>query len=282
MILAQLSGNAAQPLEGRLRAAIAASGAEAAVALRSLDGRIEVLIDGDRPYHAASTMKVPVMIELFAQARAGTLSLDDELPITNGFRSIADGSLYSLDETDDSERELYRAIGRTRSLRELCRLMIVASSNLATNLLIERLGVDRIRSTVARLGADGMQVLRGVEDGKAFAQGRNNTTTARGLMVLFDRLARGTAIDPAADAEMVEILKAQQFTDGIPAGLPRGIAVAHKTGNITRIHHDAGIVVAPRPYVLVVLVRGVDDREVSGALIAEISRLAYEALSAAP
>ena len=76
---------------------------------------------------------------------------------------------------------------------------------------------------------------------------------------------------------MVAILKRQKFNDAIPAGLPSGMAVAHKTGTITRIHHDAAIVYAGRPYILVVLVRGIDDQKQSAVLISQLSRLAFEA-----
>jgi beta-lactamase class A len=155
--------------------------------------------------------------------------------------------------------------------------MITVSSNLAANLLIERLGVENIGRTIARLGADGMQLLRGVEDGKAFEKGLNNTTTARALLVLLEALARGGAVSARADAEMVGILARQTFNDAIPAGLPEGTRVAHKTGNITRIHHDAAIVYAPRPYVLVVLVRGLQDQKESARLIAAISREVWSA-----
>jgi beta-lactamase class A len=256
----------------RVRSMIKDSGAKVAVAFRTLDGRDELLIDADKPFHAASTMKVPVMIELFRQAEAGTLSLDDPLPIVNRFRSIVDGSPYTLSEGDDSDREIYAAEGKTMTLRQLCEAMITVSSNFATNLLIEKLGVENIRKTTAALGAEGMQVLRGVEDDKAYEKGLNNTTTARGLLVLFERLAAGRAVSASADAAMIDILKRQAFRDAIPAGLPAGIPVAHKTGNITRIQHDAGIVYADRPYVLVVLVRGLDDEKKAKALIAGLSR----------
>jgi beta-lactamase class A len=270
----------ASAYEAAVRPIVAASGAEVAVAFRTLDGRDALLIEPDQVFHAASTMKVPVMIELFRQARAGMLSLDDPLRIENDFRSIVDGSPYRLSEGDDSDREVYAAIGRTLTLRQLCEAMITVSSNFATNLLIEKLGVERIRATVTRLGADGMQVLRGVEDGKAFEQGLNNTTTARGLLVLFEKLATGQAVDPASDAEMVAILRRQKFRDAIPAGVPPGTPVAHKTGNITRIQHDAGIVLAGRPYVLVVLVRGLDDEKKSKALIAGVARAVHAASQA--
>jgi len=267
----------AAPLDSQLRAIIASSGAEVAVAYRTLDGKTELFIDADKPFHAASTMKVPVMIELFRQAGNRQLSLDDPLPIRNEFRSIVDGTPYQLSEGDDSDTLVYAAVGKSMPLRQLCDLMITVSSNFAANLLIEKLGVENIRRTVTALGADGMHVLRGVEDQKAFDKGMNNTTDARGLLVLLDRIAHGKAVDPSADAAMIDILKRQKFNDAIPAGVPAGTAVAHKTGNITRINHDAAIVFSARPYVLVLLVRGMEDQKKSAALMAELSRIVYEA-----
>jgi beta-lactamase class A len=266
----------ATQLTTQLQGIIASSGAEVAVAFHPLDGSPEVLLDADKTFHAASTMKVPVMIELFRQAQAGTLKLEDALPITNQFRSIVDGSPYQLSVGDDSDVEVYANVGKTMTLRQLCEAMITVSSNFATNLLIEKLGVENIRATVKRLGAEGMQVLRGVEDQKAFDKGLNNSTTARGLMVLLDKLGHGQAVNPAADAEMIEILKRQKFNDSIPAGLPAGVPVAHKTGNITRVRHDAAIVYGPRPYVLVVLVRGIEDQKAAAALIAQISKAVWD------
>jgi beta-lactamase class A len=266
-------------LKGRIQQLIDASGAEVSVVLRTLDGKDEVLIDPDRKFHAASTMKVPVMIELFRQTDAGQLRLDEPLPIKNEFHSIVDGTVYQLSVGDDSDAEIYKAVGTSLPLRTLCEAMITVSSNFAANLLIERVGAANVRTTVRRLGADGMYVLRGVEDQKAFDQGLNNSTTARALATLMQALAEGKAVSPAADAEMVAILKRQKFNDAIPAGLPPGTPVAHKTGTITKIHHDAAIVFGPRPYVLVVLVRGIQDQKVSGPLMASISREIWNELS---
>jgi beta-lactamase class A len=257
---------------------IAASGADVAVAFRTLDGREELLIQPDLPFHAASTMKVPVLIELFRQARAGTLSLDDRIPVVNQFHSIVDGSPFTLDTSDGSDAEVAAHAGRAMSYRELAEAMITVSSNFAANLLIERVGAENVRKTVTRLGADGMVVLRGVEDQKAFDKGMNNSTTARALGVLMQKLATGKAVNAKADAEMVAILKRQKFNDGIPAGLPAGTPVAHKTGSITKIHHDAAIVYGPHPYVLVVLTRGIEDQKVSAALMASISREVWSSL----
>lgn len=257
------------------------SGAEVAVAFRTLDGpsgappRLELLIQPDTVFHAASTMKVPVMIELFRQDRAGTLRVTDPLPIRNEFRSIVDGSPYSLSTGDDSDADIYKRIGATMPLVDLCEAMITVSSNFATNLLIDVLDARAVQKTVRALGADGMTVLRGVEDGKAFEQGLNNTTTARALMILMERIARLEAVDADASRQMLEILKRQRFREAIPAGLPPGTVVGHKTGQITRIHHDAAIVLAPQPYVLVVLVRGIDEEKKSAALMASIARVLH-------
>lgn len=283
LALAALSGPGArtggpEAARSEVERLIRASGAEVAVAARTLDGGEALLIRPDDSFHAASTMKVPVMIELFAQADEGRLRLDDPLPVRNQFASIVDGSPYSLDPAEDSDPEVYRAVGGRLALRQLCEAMITASSNLAANLLIEKLGVENVRRRVRALGADGMNVLRGVEDGKAFRAGLVNTTTARGLLVLLEAIATGKAAGPEASREMVEILKRQRFGAAIPAGLPPGTPVAHKTGTITKIHHDAGIVYAARPYVLVVLVRGVAEEKQSAALIAAITRTVNEAI----
>ena len=252
---------------------------DVAVAMVPLDGREGVLILPDTSFHAASTMKVPVMIELFRQAEAGLLRLEDQLSIRNEFHSIVDGSVYTMDVSADSDAEVYKAIGKTMSLRDLSEAMITVSSNFAANLLIERLGAKNVQQTVDRLGGTGVVVLRGVEDQKAFDKGLNNTTTARGLAALLQKLAAGTAVSAKADAEMIAVLKRQKFNDAIPAGVPAGTAVAHKTGTITRIHHDAGIVYGPRPYVLVILVRGIQEQKVSAALMASISREVWSEMS---
>ena len=269
----------APDLKTRIHKLIDSSGAEVAVALRTLDGRTGILIDADTSFHAASTMKVPVMIELFRQADAGKLTLDEPLAVKNEFHSIVDGSVYQMDVSDDSDSEVYKMTGKAMALRELCEAMITVSSNFAANLLIERLGATNVQATVDRLGGTGVRVLRGVEDQKAFDKGLNNVTTAGGLAALFMHLARGTAVSPRADAEMVAILKRQKFNEAIPAGVPATTPVAHKTGSITKIHHDAAIVYGPKPYVLVLLTRGIQDQKVSGPLMASISREVWNDLS---
>lgn len=247
------------------------------MAFRTLDGRSEWLRRADEPFHAASTMKVAVLIELYRQARHGEVRLDEPLTIRNEFHSLVDGSPFALDPQDDTETELYRAVGETRTLAQLSELMITVSSNLATNLLMDKLGVDNIRGGVHGLGADGMNVRRDLEDGKAFDQGLNNTTTASALLRLLEAIAKGEAVDPESSRQMLAILERQTVNDRIPSGLPPGMRVAHKTGEITAIRHDAAIVFAARPFVLVVLTRGANSPEAGSALIAEITRQLYHA-----
>src|SRR5580765_7618407 len=269
------SGAFAARVSAEIHALIDKSGADVAVAFRTLDGRDELLIQPDVAFHAASTMKVPALIELFHQARTGRLSLDDRILVVNEFHSIVDGSAYSLDTGDDSDAEVYKHLGGRLSYRGLAEAMITVSSNFAANLIIEHLGATSIQKTVDAMGAGGMHVLRGVEDDKAFEKGLNNSTTARALLTIMESIARGRAVDRSASDEMIAILKRQKFNDRIPAGLPPGIPVAHKTGEITRIQHDAGIVYAERPFVLVILVRGLDDARQGSGLAADITRVLY-------
>lgn len=265
-------------LEDSLRARIAEVPG-AAVGLVYLDPARNdtVAINADSSFHAASTMKVPVLIELFRWHDEGLLDVDATMALRNEFRSALDGSTYSLPNDSDSDSSLYARIGTPVQLSELARLMIVRSSNLATNALIDTLGAERIQQTTDSLGAGGMRVLRGVEDLKAYEAGLSNSTTARALANLFLAIEEGRAGTPGSTKAMLDILLAQEFNDQIPAGLPAGTPVAHKTGSITAIMHDAGIVYPEGrdPYILVVLTGGIRDPAVSKALTAELTRLVH-------
>lgn len=259
-----------------------AVGGEVAVYYRNLgpDGD-SLLMRPDVRMHAASTMKVPVLMQLFLDHDAGLLSLDDSLVVSTTFTSIADGTPYVLDAAADADSSLYAQVGAPVGVRDLATRMIVRSSNLATNLLIQQVDADRVTATLRALGADSMEVLRGVEDLPAYEAGLSNTTTARDLGRVFLTLAgveptsaAARAISERSREEMLAILERQEFREKIPAGLPAGVRVANKTGWITRTSHDAALVYPPAdaPYVLVVLTRGIDDHDIADATIAEISR----------
>ena len=267
----------------RIQARIHAEpGAQVGLAYIDLASGDTLFLNADTSFHAASTMKVPVMIELFRRATTGSFAMSQPLMIVNQFASIVDGSAYSLDPTADSDTTLYRRVGSRVPVDTLLRLMITRSSNLATNTLIALVGAQAVNRTMRSLGAQRIQVLRGVEDGKAFDKGMNNTTTARDLAIILKAVEEGRAASAEATGEMRQILLAQEFNEKIPAGLPPGIPVAHKTGEITAHSHDAAIVYPPgrKPYVLVVLTRGIQDGTRSSKLIADISAIIYARNSA--
>lgn len=252
-------------------------GAEVAVSYRDLATGDSLDLNAATEFHAASTMKIPVMLEVLRAAEAGRLRLDQGILLVNRFHSIVDGSPYSLDAGDDSDSLVYTLVGQRVPVRELMERMIVRSSNLATNALIALVGADRANATAHALGATHIRVLRGVEDIKAYDAGLNNTTTSADLAVLLEKIERREALGAASAQLMKEILLRQELNDEIPAGLPPGTPVAHKTGSITATLHDAAIVYPPnrKPYVLVVLTRNIPQQETARQLIADVSRLTW-------
>jgi len=249
-----------------------------AVAFKDLTSGDMILINEQESFHAASTMKTPVMIELFRQSAAGKFSLKDSLVIRNEFRSIVDSSIYHLSPDDDSELDLYKHEGEKRSLLDLMRLMITVSSNLATNQLIEYAGPQNVNKTMQDLGAKGVLVLRGVEDDKAYQKGLNNQVTAAGLLTIYEKMAKDELVNKDASEQMTNILLDQHFREIIPAQLPPEVKVAHKTGWFKSVNHDSGFVILPdgRKYVLVLLSKNIpNDKEAIKAL-ANISGMIYK------
>src|SRR6266480_1619377 len=257
LLLLLLTSQSDSSLGSRVKARIAQAPARAVgVYYRDLTTGDSLTVGSAVRFHAASTMKIPVMIQLFRDRDAGLLSLDDSITVTNTFHSIVDSSPYQLDVSDDSDSSLYKraGAGQRASIRELVELMETVSSNLATNLLIAKVDAKRANASAHALGADSILVLRGVEDGKAYRAGLNNTTTARDLGVLMAAIAQDRAASPAACREMLEILGRQQFKEGIPAGLPDDARVYHKTG-------------------------GIEKDEDSYKVVSDISRMVYEAVA---
>lgn len=258
------------------------AGAEAlAVSVYDYESDTAFSLRGARPFHAASTMKVGILVALYDAIDRGTLPADGRLHVRNRFLSAADGEPFRVDAGRDANAEVFARRGKALPLAELARHMIQTSSNLATNLLVDLLGPEVIRETLHRLDVRGVEVVRGVEDEKAWAAGINNTVTADGLTQLFRCIEEGALTESSTEA-VREILLGQQFRSGIPAGLPEGARVAHKTGEISTVTHDAGIVYLPdrQPYVLSILTEW--DPEVSASdrrgTLATVSRHVYESL----
>jgi beta-lactamase class A len=279
LLLLTASPSGPDALRGALEQRIAqVKGATVAVVYQDLgDPKDAVFLDADRSLHAASTMKVPVLLEFFRQVDAGKLSLDQPITLVNQFHSIVDGSPYSLDPKEDEDAALYERIGKPVPARELLQRMITRSSNLATNSVIALVDPKRVTETLRSLGARQMTVLRGVEDDKAYQKGLINTATARDLATVLAAIEQGKTASASSTQAMRATLLAQELNDEIPAGLPPGTPVAHKTGQITGVLHDAAIVYPPgrAPYVLVVLTSGIPDEKVARSLIVDISRSVY-------
>jgi beta-lactamase class A len=236
-----------------------------------------IFINEKDSFHAASTMKTPVMIEVFRQAEQGLFSLSDSIPVKNEFRSIVDGSTYSMDIDRDSGEGLYEFIGKKVTVRDLVVDMIALSGNLATNILIDLVDAKNVMETMRGIGAVDIRVLRGVEDMKAFERGLNNSTTAYDLLLIYEALGKHDIVSQEACRDMISILREQKHRTKIPAHLPRDVHVAHKTGSITGVQHDSGIVYLPdgRAYTLVVLSKNLKSGQEGINAIADISKMIY-------
>lgn len=241
------------------------------------DSGDQIFINQHENFHAASTMKTPVMLEVFKQVKDGKFKLSDSLLVKNEFKSIVDGSNFSLDISRDGGEQLYGQIGSYRSIEDLVIDMIIYSSNLATNIVIELVGAENVNATLRGLGAKNINVLRGVEDMKAFEAGLNNSTTAYDLMLVLESINTGKAVDKLSGEKMVDILLMQKDRSMIPALLPEHIKVANKTGMITGVLHDSAIVFLPngRKYVLVLLSKNVEEMDKVTNMFAKASLLVY-------
>ena len=249
-----------------------------AVAFKNLSTGQEFLMNAHESFHAASTMKTAILIETFKQAAEHKFSLNDSILIENKFTSIVDGSAFSVDSADDSEKDLYTRIGTKMPIADLLYRMITESSNFATDLIVELVGAKNANQTMHEIGAKDIKVLRGVEDNKAYNLGLNNLVTANDLMVIFDHIAMGTVVNKKACDAMIDILMHQHFKEKIAGKLPADVKTATKSGWITKVSHDSGIVFLPdgRKYVVVLLSRGIEDEKSADETLAKVSRIIYD------
>ncbi len=262
------------------RVAIKRKARAIAVAIHDLETDFRFSLSGDRWFHAASTIKVAVLLAVFRAADESRLRLDDSLHVRNRFFSAADGSIFHVTPDRDATPELYHSIGRTARISSLAHAMISGSSNLATNLLLDFVGVEYARKVLRDAQVHSVELRRGVEDHAAHEQGINNEATANGLVTLLSAI-RGDFLSNESKQEVIRILLEQRFNSMIPARLPPHAAVAHKTGEISTACHDIGIVYLPErePYIAVILTEFDADRNGRRETVAAISELIYRCLS---
>lgn len=247
------------------------------LAFKNLDNSDTIFINAHEYFHAASTMKTPVMLEIFNQEKQGIFKITDSIFVKNEFESIVDKSRYSLSINDDSDDILYRKIGQKMTIQDLTYEMMTKSSNLATNILIDKVGAQNVMKLLNSLNIKENIVLRGVEDQKAFDAGLNNITTAYGLLQIFEHIA----LTQPNNSLMMNILFDQKFNEIIPAHLPKNVKVAHKTGSITGVQHDSGLVYLPdgRKYALILLSKNLKNADAGVKTLAQISKLIYDYLN---
>jgi beta-lactamase class A len=253
-----------------------------AVAVYDTQTRTSFRRNADRWFHAASTIKVAILLGVYASIHHGWLLPQSRLHVRNRFFGALDGVPFRVLADRDANSEVHAAIGKMMRVSELALHMISTSSNLATNLLLDLVGLETVQRSLDELGLDGIDIRRGVEDERAFEVGINNRVTADGLAALLRLIAEERAFTPELSRDMLDILHAQEFRDGIPARLPRAVRVAHKTGDISTIAHDAGVVYPEgrKPYVIAVLTEWSPDAAGRAAAIAEVSHAVYDALTA--
>jgi len=271
-----------ESLQSRIEKQLSQEQGEFALAFEDLATGEQLLINAGERFHAASTMKTPVMIEVYKQVAEGRMSLDDSVEVRNTFKSIVDGSAYSLDIADDSDTLIYKQLGHKRTLYSLMYDMIIQSSNLATNLVIDRVGATHVTATMRGLGAKDIEVLRGVEDNKAYEKGLNNTITAYDQLLIMKKIALGEAVSKEASEAMMKILFDQRYRDIVPANLPPEVKVADKRGWLTGLEHDCAIVLLPNGhrYVLIILSRKLVDRDKAVKAMANVSRIIFDHVTA--
>ena len=251
-----------------------------AVALRDYETGFRFAINADRRFHAASTIKVAILLAIGKAIDDGRLRPDDTLHIRNRFLSAVDRTPFRIDSESDGYPQLHRLIGRTARISDLAEWMIVSSSNLATNLLLDYTTVEEAQRVLREAGVSGVELRRGVDDTKAHEQNFNNETTAAGLLDLFATL-RGDFLSKASRERAINILLQQRFNSMIPAPLPAHASVAHKTGEISTACHDAGIVYLPErePYILVVLTEVAPDNDRRRESVAKVSEAVFQCLT---
>ena len=252
-----------------------------AVAVYDTETQLTFRRHADRWFHAASTIKVAILLGVYASIHHGWLRPQSRLHVRNRFRSAVDGHPFRVAADRDANAQVHTSVGKMMRVTDLALHMIATSSNLATNLLLDLVGLETVQRALDELHLDGIDIRRGVEDERAFERGINNRVTADGLVQLMRLIAEERAFSPELSRDMLNILHAQEFKNGIPARLPSAVKVAHKTGEISTIAHDAGVVYPPKrkPYVIAVLTEWAPDGSGRKSTIAEISAAVYEALT---
>lgn len=278
----------AEALGKELDAIAAGTKATFGIVVKDLGTGVTVKRNAATVMHAASTMKTAVLLEALRRVDEGSLSLSTGVPVVDCFPSMVDGSAFRVELEKGGDDRIAPFLGGAARLDFVAREMIVVSSNVATNLMLGLCPPKDVQRFVDALGAPTLKVRRMVEDTKAYEAGISNETDAEGMAALMEAAVRTPKLSAESRRLAFEILAAQEFNDQIPAGIPKqaGAVVAHKTGTISKVQHDAAVVRLPdgREYVLVLLATDFGANEEGRKAVVEatqrMSRAVWEAMVA--
>ena len=247
---------APQTLDDRIQAALDGFQGKAWIYAKNLDTGKEYASRADEPTRTASTIKLAIMAEAFRQVEQGKLKWNDEIVLTKEKKVGGSGELSEL--SDNTRLDLKSALN----------FMIVVSDNTGTNLVLDKVGADNVNDLMDSLGLPGIKSMRkvfGGGDSKAGLDPQNRVfglgrSTMREMVKLVEMMERGTLVSKDASAEMINILKRQQYKDGIGRGVPDTIPVASKSGALDRLRSDVGIIYTRRGRIAMAIT--VDDLRV--------------------
>lgn len=250
-----------------LRVAAGSLAGRAALIVLDGDGTELFAQEADTAVPAASVIKIPLVMTLYADAAEGRLSLDERSAV--GARVDGSGVLRHLAAVADL------------TLRDLATLAIIVSDNTATNRLIERIGFDRVGERLREWGCAGTRLSRAMFDPEAARRGLDNLIVPREVAGLLLRLLRGECGGRAASDAVLAILEQTQDGSLLRRYLPAGARVAHKTGSLDAVRNDAGILYADRPVIAVGCVRDVTDIRNARSLLGLLGWIAYRSAGGA-
>ena len=275
------------------------TGGVVGVSAKHLETDKRVSHNADTVFFTASTLKVPLLVELYRQVDAGIIDVYQRIDLTDALRVPGSGVLKELTS------------GLQPTIRDLAMLMIIISDNTATDILYNRVGGDNINNTMRQLGlnhthipmtcrellysitgldtknlahtyqlaSDRLKKREFVLEGDGFSEDRSDVSSPNDMCRLLELLYDGDILSPQSREAVLDILKRQQLSTVIPHALPSGTVVAHKTGSYHTVRCDVGIVFSPTgPYTVAIMAKQMTggDRLSVDASLAAVSKAVYD------
>lgn len=234
------------------------------VSILDLTSGEQMLIRADEVMPQASSIKITVLLELYKQVQEGKLKLSDEYTIRKE------------DLVQDSDLLEFAGVGKKLTLRDLAAMVVAVSDNGATNVLIDRVGMENVNATLHSFGLRSTMLRRKMMDVKAASEGRENVATAREMTELLRQIYAGKVLNPEMTADLWKLLAISKDSK-IPRELPDSVMVANKPGELEAVRTDSGVVFVPnRPFVISVMTTFLKDEKDGDHAISRIAKIAYD------